>query len=225
MPTFQPPLPKPEAILNDYFKHMGYPQKAEIPAQIRDIAAPALEQVIRLAQPLAMYKISEVLSVNTTGIQCQGMEISSRLWAKLVAKMPEPRKIAVFAMTLGMKLETENARVQEKSMAMGYFMHEAGALVAEKTVAAMQKAIGKDPAFKGLAMTRRFSPGYCDWPTDGQKDVFEYLHPEKIGITASSGWAMTPSKSITGAIVFAPKKTHSSPCGFCSNKDCDHRRG
>ncbi|MBI9077623.1 MAG: hypothetical protein JEZ02_19625 [Desulfatibacillum sp.] len=225
MTIIQPPLPEPRALLNDFFQHMGYPKKAKIPTQIKDIAIPTLERVLKLARPVAMYETTNVLSVSEASILCQGLEISSHLWAELVGKMPEPRTVAVFAMTLGMGLENESARSQEKSMAMGYFMHEAGALVAETAVEAMQGMIKKDPAFAGLAMTRRFSPGYCDWPTEGQKDIFGFLKPERIGISVSSGWGMTPSKSITGAIVFAPKRPYASPCGFCSNTTCDHRRG
>ncbi|SHJ85776.1 Vitamin B12 dependent methionine synthase, activation domain [Desulfatibacillum alkenivorans DSM 16219] len=224
MPLFQPPLPKPEAVLDEYFQQLGYPKIEDVPSQIKAIAVPTLEKVISLGQPLAMYEVTEIQEVGEAAIICQGMEISSRLWAELMGKTPEPRKAAVFAVTLGKKLEEESARIQEKAMAMGFFMHAAGAVVAEKAADAVQFVIGRDPAFEGLVMSRRFSPGYCDWPTEGQKELFEFLKPEKIGITASEGWAMTPSKSVTGAIAFAPELPSLSPCKSCPSKDCDHRR-
>ena len=224
MPLFQPPLPKPEAILDDYFQQLGYPRMEDVPSQIKSIAVPTLEKVISLAQPLAMYEITEVRDVEESAIVCRGLKISSRLWAGLMGKTSEPRMVAVFAMTLGAPLDREGARIQEKAMAMGFFMHAAGAVLAEKAMDAVQYVIGRAPALEGLAMSRRFSPGYCDWPTEGQKELFAFLKPEKIGITASEGWAMTPSKSVTGAVAFAPELPYSSPCKSCPDKECDHRR-
>jgi hypothetical protein len=74
----------------------------------------------------------------------------------------------------------------------------------------------------------RYSPGYCGWHISGQKKLFEYLHPEDIGITLLDSYLMKPLKSISGVVVAGKREIHnfedSYPfCQQCKTHSCRNR--
>ncbi len=46
-------------------------------------------------------------------------------------------------------------------------------------------------------MPRRFSAGYADFALENQKDIYDALQLEKIGVTITSGYLLKPEKSVT----------------------------
>jgi len=46
-------------------------------------------------------------------------------------------------------------------------------------------------------LPRRFSAGYADFELENQKDIYEALQLEKIGVTLTSGYLLKPEKSVT----------------------------
>ena len=79
-----------------------------------------------------------------------------------------------------------------------------------------------------LFLTERFSPGYGDSPLEMQKQVLDLLDAEnKLGITLSKGYMMSPSKSITAIMGLAdhPVTGRLATCDECVLKDkCRLRR-
>ena len=51
-----------------------------------------------------------------------------------------------------------------------------------------------------VLIKRRFSPGYGDWALTAQKDIFNILPMDKIGVKLSPELIMAPEKSITAVI-------------------------
>ncbi len=46
-------------------------------------------------------------------------------------------------------------------------------------------------------LTRRFSAGYADFALENQKEIYEALQLEKIGVSITSGFILQPEKSVT----------------------------
>lgn len=74
----------------------------------------------------------------------------------------------------------------------------------------------------------RFSPGYCGWDVSGQKQLFEYLKPEEIGIDLTDSFLMQPLKSISGICVAGEKhlfdiKPDYPFCNECKSRTCTER--
>jgi cobalamin-dependent methionine synthase I len=46
-------------------------------------------------------------------------------------------------------------------------------------------------------LKRRFSAGYADFALENQKDIYEALQLEKIGVSITSGFILQPEKSVT----------------------------
>jgi hypothetical protein len=73
-----------------------------------------------------------------------------------------------------------------------------------------------------------YSPGYCGWHISGQRKLFEYLGPDRIGITLRESFLMEPLKSVSGVILAGPGEIHNfNPtyafCSSCTEKGCRER--
>ena len=81
---------------------------------------------------------------------------------------------------------------------------------------------------RGKIITLAYSPGYCGWHINGQRKLFQYLHPEKIGITLNDSFLMIPLKSVSGVLITGKKGIHKfennfSFCSLCETKSCLER--
>jgi hypothetical protein len=65
-----------------------------------------------------------------------------------------------------------------------------------------------------------YSPGYCGWHITGQKKLFAFLKPERIGISLSESSLMSPIKSVSGVLVVGPPEIHDFENDFDFCIDC-----
>lgn len=97
--------------------------------------------------------------------------------------------VVVFAATVGIAFDYALMRRKNASLADAQLMQGLGA---ERIEALCDEFCKEYP--NG---TKRFSPGYGDFPLEAQRELFQILHPEKIGIGLTESLMMTPSKSVT----------------------------
>jgi hypothetical protein len=74
----------------------------------------------------------------------------------------------------------------------------------------------------------RYSPGYCGWNVTGQRKLFAYLRPERVGLTLTDSCLMQPLKSVSGVIIAGPRSIHRFPptyafCDRCETRTCRER--
>jgi hypothetical protein len=74
----------------------------------------------------------------------------------------------------------------------------------------------------------RYSPGYCGWDISGQRKLFAFLHPDRIGLTLRDSFLMEPLKSVSGLIIAGPRNIHDRPdtypfCDRCETHGCRKR--
>ncbi len=80
----------------------------------------------------------------------------------------------------------------------------------------------------GYFQTKRFSPGYGDFPLETQQDFLNVLDAQKrIGVALNGSNLMTPMKSVTAVCGLSetrlpPKKT--GCCNCLRNKQCEYRK-
>jgi hypothetical protein len=73
-----------------------------------------------------------------------------------------------------------------------------------------------------------YSPGYCGWPTRGQKALFSVLRPGEIGVGLNDSCLMSPLKSVSGVLVAGSAETHCFRpdfpfCADCRSRECGPR--
>lgn len=154
-----------------------------------------------------------------------GITLSSK-W--LASYLKGASHICIFAVTIGKALEETASSYMEKGEALkGYLIDRIGSFACESLAASTEEELRRYYAAKGISISARLSPGYCDWPIEEQFKLAGLLRFSRIGIALNKNCMMTPKKSITAIAGLGPKglfKKSGSQCGKCGKKDCDYRR-
>lgn len=136
-------------------------------------------------------------------------------------------KLYLFAVTIGEHITEEiNKQFDQNEFPIGSFIDSGASLTADNIVGILEDQI--QDTFTGLSSTLAYSPGYCGWHVSGQKKLFQFLKPDKIGITLNGSCLMTPLKSVSGVLVSGPVDIHIfdnnySFCEECTTYSCKIR--
>ena len=141
--------------------------------------------------------------------------------------------LALFAVTLGERVGREiTQRFRTNELALGAMLDSAASAAADKLAELVETRFGETLLADGRGGPStgvlRYSPGYCGWDISGQKKLFEFLHPERIGIALRESFLMEPLKSVSGVLIAGPKEIHdvemSYPfCDRCDTRGCRER--
>ncbi len=146
---------------------------------------------------------------------------------------PKASALALFAITLGDNIsERINAYFDDDEFAAGSMLDSAASAGAELSADYVESHFRKKTTKKGKQTkstgVMRFSPGYCGWHVSGQRKLFNYLHPDKIGIELNDSYLMKPLKSISGVMIGGAYQIFEFEdnfpfCAECSNHSCIER--
>lgn len=159
-----------------------------------------MDNAQKLLQPkYALAYADKILSqgiINTDGLIIESSDI-----IKLLA---DSAKICGFVATIGNAIDQKIELLQKTDKAKALIYDAAGSVAIEQLVIAINDEIkNSNPDFK---LSRRFSVGYGDWKIENQKPFLKWLGAEKIGITVSDSFQMTPRKSVSAIIGLIPSK-------------------
>lgn len=131
--------------------------------------------------------------------------------------------LALFAVTIGEKLSKKIGELFELyEFALGSMLDAVASEGTEKVTDIVEnrfsELLAKSDEITSSTGILRYCPGYCGWHMSGQKKLFEFLHPEDIGVTLLDSYLMKPLKSISGVIVIGEKEIHNfiDSYAFCS---------
>ena len=168
-------------------------------------ASYVLEELADMADICGGYAVFEDVECDshTGGICIAGEYMSTS--GKICHLMSGAETMAVLVCTAGHGF-TEYTRKYNScgEYLKGYAADALGSIVAERAMDVIHDELAKDVADKGLKVTNRYSPGYCNWPVDDQKKLFSLLPSGVCGITLSASCLMSPIKSISGIVGIGP---------------------
>ncbi len=139
---------------------------------------------------------------------------------------PEADRLALYAVTVGDAVSLEISRLFDKhDFAVATALDAAASEGAELAAVEVERQYAEDFA---TDVTMAFSPGYCGWHVSAQKELFEVLKPESIGIALTPSCLMEPLKSVSGVILAGAKEIFefedSFPfCDACVDRNCRGR--
>ncbi len=173
------------------------------------------------------YRYFETESVNNeihlknTNVSFKGTDIYTHLAGS--------KYIALFAVTSGIAIESELAKLQKTSMTDAVIFDACANAYIEAGADFADNLIRNEAKQKGFSANYRYSPGYGDFPLECQKDIINLLDcPKKIGLTVTDSMLMIPHKSITAVVgVFEEKANQSKrSCQGCNMyNQCIFRKG
>ena len=204
-------------------RNMGYAD-CEPPARIASLVDEYVDNVHYLIEPSYSYVIRDIELVYGSGAAIEGwITFGSEVVARLLEQC---ENVAVFVLTIGSYLEEMVDQLTDDGLILQATVLDAvGSGAVEKLADFVQDRIRVLAGSQGLYVSRRFSPGYCDWDVKQQRMVFQAMNGDSAGATLTEGYLMLPQKSISGIIGIGPRKVEKyNPCKTCDKYDCVGRR-
>jgi len=204
---------------------LGY-HDGEMPEHFAFLLDQALAEAQLHTQPRAGYRLVEAGRIEGNQEQLVIGGIPFNTQKIVVSQMQGAGKVAVFACSIGSKLETwARNLMRNEDPVLGFIVDAVGSAVAEALADRLHEHIGQVMAQKGLGITNRYSPGYCNWSVAEQHSLFKLLPGAFCGITLNESALMHPVKSVSGVIgVGASVKRSDYLCTVCRVPDCTYRR-
>lgn len=146
---------------------------------------------------------------------------------KLVTNLlKKSENIALFIATIGSGIEAYSRQQMAGSNGLeGYIADLIGSELAECTAELVHYHIEETVKTRGLKVTNRYSPGYCNWPVSDQLKLFS-LFSNHAGVSLSSSSLMLPIKSVSGMLgIGRDVRIAKYKCNLCDDEKCIMRKG
>lgn len=146
--------------------------------------------------------------------------------AQVCGYLKEATEAALFLCTAGALFSDEaHALNAQGEFLEAYIIDAIGSLTVERAMDKIHKALEEEQAERGMKITNRYSPGYCNWPLKDQRPLFAFVGENPTGIALSESCLMHPIKSVSGVIGIGTKaRRRAYGCVICQNKTCIYRR-
>ncbi len=146
--------------------------------------------------------------------------------AQVCGYLKEATEAALFLCTAGPLFSDEaHALNAQGEFLEAYIIDAIGSLTVERAMDKIHKALEEEQAARGMKITNRYSPGYCNWPLKDQRPLFAFVGENPTGIALSESCLMHPIKSVSGVIGIGTKaRRRAYGCVICQNKTCIYRR-
>jgi hypothetical protein len=204
---------------------IGYNDAENISIRINTLVDDYLDNYHDFIMPSFSCVYQDTGEVTADKVRIDKVTFQSRVLAQLLQRC---QRIAVFVLTIGDYLEELVAYLSNQGMMLPATVLDAvGSGAVEKLAGEIESGIRRQATADGLVVSRRFSPGYCDWNISQQKKLFKLLDGNTAGVTLTGNMLMTPRKSISGIVgIGLPGRDIEkyNPCLTCREKDCPGRR-
>jgi hypothetical protein len=207
----------------------GLPEGSEPDARLEDLVGAALQTLCELTEAAGL--VAEV-SINEFADIYRG-EGRNEEKTPVGDIYPQAEQLALFAVTLGRPVSDEiSGLFARRDFALGSLLDSAASLAAERAADVLEGrywlGVRTAATVSPVAVTLRYSPGYCGWDMTGQRALFNALRPAQVGITLRDSCLMEPLKSISGVIIGGPPAIHNHSedypfCAACLERGCRAR--
>ncbi len=212
----------------DVLRLVGIPPGVEPPDPVSRLVDRMMERAEHLIEARTAWRRVRVEACRADRVRLEhGGELRSRRLARVLRNA---REMVCFVATIGPALEEEVSRLGRQGLwAEAFVLDAVGSAAAEALAEALHRRLAGELARQGRAVTSRFSPGYCDWPVQGQFDLFRLLGPEPAGVRLLGSGFMVPRKSVSAVFgVLAGGAGRAAgplnPCSECPMQNCAMRR-
>lgn len=200
----------------------GDPKKAR-PA-LRAMSAAMTERARSMLAPAVAYEILDIAEVRH-----ERLVISPRVSiksARLAQALGGAKQIAVAVCTIGPQLEEAvGAMFAAGQQVEATVLDGVGSAAVEELSQRACRMFEDMARERSLMTSSPFSPGEPDWPLEAQRDLFDLVPAEEVGVTLKDSFLMHPLKSLSLVVGMGENlSAGGSPCEFCSlNEVCRYR--
>lgn len=187
------------------------------------------EDIETLLSPQLSYRILKLDHVRSGRIYLADGTCFKSL--KLAKAISNAETVCCFLATVGPAIDMEIQRLMKRRRyADAYTLDAMGSMSVENVVDQFYQRMAQQQSEKQGAVTMRFSPGYCDWPIQQQRQLFKIFNKTDMPeVVLSDSCLMSPCKSVSGLFGLLPDGTKYAdpaynPCDMCNKKHCIARR-
>lgn len=150
-------------------------------------------------------------------------EVTLHLYKKVYKFLKNSDSIAILISTAGEGISDLIRYYNSKGdFLRAYIVDLIGTIYVEKVADYVHNQIKEQ---LNANITNRYSPGYCNWPTSDQYNLFELLPKNFCGVTLNESGIMIPLKSISAIVGIGEGVRYVNyDCSFCKDKNCIYRR-
>ena len=155
---------------------------------------------------------------NTITLCSTVLNVGKVVWQSL----KHSSELALFSATCGDKIEKYSKQLMKQGQALeGLITDLIGSTITEAIVDYLHDHIKNIAFMKGIEVSNRYSPGYCNWNVSDQHKLFSLLKNYTCGISLTESSLMLPVKSVSGIIGLGKNlKRIAYKCNICSDKNC-----
>ena len=204
-------------------RYLGY-GKCAVDEKTMQMIQTSFDELEQLADKNSIYRIFEISSINTDIISIGTMKISSK---NLQKNLKDCKEVILFGATLGTDVDRQIRKYELIDMSKAVIFQACAAVYLEEFCDEVQEKIAILMKKEGKYLRPRFSPGYGDFSILYQEDFLKVLDaPKRIGLAMTTGYMLTPTKSVTAVIGISRTKEQCNlkGCEVCEKKDCIYRR-
>jgi len=203
---------------------LGFPD-GDLPEPFGEYVAQAIHEAESLCDIRGAFRFSENswISANNSHIKIDGLEFGI---GKTVAKeLRNTTSAVLFICTAGQGISRRSQDLLSgDDPVLGYVFDLLGSMIVESATDLLQMEIKRSALSKGLQITNRYSPGYCNWSVADQHKLFSFFPKDCCGINLTDSALMYPIKSVSGIIGLGVDVSFREyTCNLCSQVDCFHR--
>jgi hypothetical protein len=205
----------------------GLPEGDALAPRLHRLLEESMIAAAALVEPRA---VCEEVSADTFASVLAPLEIPNE---ELVVGRVYPRAqaLALFVATLGEPLPARIRQLfDEDALAQAWMLDAVASAGADLLADRLAERYREDLVGRGMDGVRvlPYSPGYCGWPTVGQKPLFDALRPEEIGVSLNDSCLMSPIKTVSGVLLAGPGEAHKFRpefpfCDDCQTRECGRR--
>ena len=173
-----------------------------------------------------MLLLSDNNDINGGYILRKADEVHFDTGGQIDAYMKGAEYLALFTCTAGAIFTDLSSRYNKSGDYLEAYIADAiGSLTVENAMDNIQAKLETEMEAEGLNITNRYSPGYCNWPVSGQRELFDAMGEIPVKVSLTESCLMLPIKSVSGIIgIGCNVKKRAYACQICKNKDCIYRK-
>ncbi len=187
-----------------------------------------MEEVISIGKNIskarALYRILDTVSIGKKEFSTDNTEFNCG--SKIARQLRNAEQLIVFVCTSGHGITQQYKEyIDTNELVKAYFVDILGNIIVEKAMDIIQEHISEEMKTRGMNITNRYSPGYCNWNTNEQAKVFSMLPDNPCGVKLTPSSLMIPSKSISGVIGCGKNVKYTAyGCQLCELEMCIYRK-
>ena len=198
--------------------------RPEMKSLIRELLASTKSD--HLLEPAIAYEIYPVTEVCQEQLSLEGgVAVHGQL---LPSVLPEVKELAAVVCTIGPKLEKEvTDYFHQKEPLRGLFLDGIGSAAVDSLSHEVCKFMMREALSRGYQSSSPFGPGMPGFLITEQRQLFQLVPAEEIGVSLTPSVMMVPQKSASMVIGIGPRMatwTQVEICACCSSREtCPHR--